>query len=720
MQTLLAICRSSAEHRALSAALLQSFVPLCPSPLAWRRSLQAHRPGVPLDAHVQLLYAAALDRLVAPIPVAPLHRALQRLHAEHEAWAAQQRAAAEAEAAARAEAAQQAAQHEAHLQALLLGQLEPDGEAEAAEADATLAAIAAALPGAQPEASVGEGMPPPPALLAGDHAAGPGSRPTAVPAAAAAAMFSGAPPAEGGTVPTPLLAEGMAPGSAHHVPGLSPAAGSSNVLASLAPAVATAAALAAHGSSSQLAALAPAGAAAALPNPAGWAHPPAGEPAAVLARTQAEALLPPEAPSSMPAAAAAATAAPVVAPPDEAATAAGDGAPAGQAAAELDLESLMLDFAEPLPACPTGRQPANPSHAPPAGDPPPPLDATAGQPLQRPPGQLQGVQTEQAEPVSGAEGRPEPQAVGQAGQDPAASAEQEDGAAPAPPAEQTAGGAAAAAPPLISQDVTAGGEHAAGAAALVPSQEGLLAAAAAGHAEAGTRAPAVGAQQAGPQSAALAGNLPAPPVWLPSEGQLERLRQHTPELGAAALLLLFCLHAAHPPLPDPGLASAAQTAAGLVTVAAGAEPARSGAADGTPAAGAANEQPGSGGPAAAEGGQQVGGPAGDDAGTVQTAGDREHVASGGGGGDAQGPALRTEPNPARGLETMGGGGRVKIYLSKEHQQALLGEWLARAACGRLSIAPPAPCNACVRPHCLAPLGLRSLELPLEQSDRPAL
>ena len=162
---------------------------------------QAHRPGVPLDAHVQLLYAAALDRLAAPIPAAPLHRALQRLHAEHEAWAAKQLAAAEENAAARAEAAQQAVQHEQHFQALLLEQLGPEEEAEAdaEEADAAFAAIAAALPGAHEDAAAGQGTGLPPALLAGDvaQAAVPGL--PAVAAAAAAAPADGSAANAGGS-----------------------------------------------------------------------------------------------------------------------------------------------------------------------------------------------------------------------------------------------------------------------------------------------------------------------------------------------------------------------------------------------------------------------------------------------------------------------------------------------------------------------------------------
>jgi hypothetical protein len=164
------------------------------------------------------------------------------------------------------------------------------------------------------------------------------------------------------------------------------------------------------------------------------------------------------------------------------------------------------------------------------------------------------------------------------------------------------------------------------------SKQGAPAPAAAGVGGAGSGAAQPAEQQ-------LPGGVPPPPLALPTEAQLQQLREHSPQLQAAALLLLFCLHAAHPPLPPPGMASAAQQAAA----------------------------------------QQVAGPA-----TAAAAG--SPAANGGGSGereeegeDAQGDGdgRAEEEGPRYSLTVVGGGGRVKIYLGREHQKALLGEAPAR-------------------------------------------
>jgi hypothetical protein len=95
---------------------------------------------------------------------------------------------------------------------------------------------------------------------------------------------------------------------------------------------------------------------------------------------------------------------------------------------------------------------------------------------------------------------------------------------------------------------------------------------------------------------------------LPTEQELAWLKQHSLELQAAALLVLFCMHAAQPPLPFPGLRSVGEAAAAAP---APAPPRLSASASGSQPVGAA-----------ARGG--------------------------------------------------GGGGSVKIYLSAEHQAAVLG------------------------------------------------
>lgn len=721
---------------------------------------------MPLDAHVQLLYAATLDRLAAPIPTAPLHRALQRLHAEHDAWAARQRAAAEEEAAARAEAARELAQQDGHLHALFLGQLGHEGEAEAdaAEADATFAAIAAALPGTKAGAGADEEMAPPLTLRPHDDAG--------AAAGASGAVASGNPPTVAGPVPTPLLAETMAPASADGVPGLSPAAGSSNMLASLAPAAAAAAAIAAHGSSSQLAALGPTGHAAAH----GTANK-SPKDAPEAAPAQAGAPLPAGAHAPAPAAGAAAAAGPAAGgAPQLPAAAAACGEAAADPAGELDLESLMLEFVEHPQGSPSAKHHVIPLLALPASEAQPrlgqqqpspqqgplPGEAAAGQRSQLPPERQQEARAQQGEPqgLAAAQQQQQPQQAGawqpaslpassahvaeaagqpaasngpqaqpaaaQKGSATAAAASQRAGSAAAPAAQQAATQAGAAAQPKPSQPAVPAAEQAPGAkAAVIASQGGGPAVAAPVHAAAAADAPAAGGEQAVAQAATLSGGAPQPPVQLPSAEQVERLRQHTPELGAAALLLLFCLHAAHPSLPDPGLASAAQTAAGLVAVPAVAGQERDGATEGGQAAAAArlDDSPASAAGAAAsqpdhdheaaEGwhadgaapdGSQA--PASGLAGGGPAPAASEQVDRGGGVGNPQGLATAEEPNPARGLEAMGGGGRVKIYLGREHQQALLGEAPHQQAGCRAPAGLPARPLACVgAATCLCRLAL---------------
>ena len=605
-----------------------------PSPVPFCRS-QAYRPGTTVDQHVQLLYAAALERLAAPIPPAALRRALAPLQAHHAAFREQEAAAAAAEeqraraaaeaaaaaarAAAEAEAAQREAaeRHRAEMQVVLLTQVEhqhEDLEYEAA-ADELTASIAAVLPPLAPlPARAAEAAAAPEDGLAAGGAA-------AAPAAAAA---SGAVPAP---LPTPLIEVAGVPASAPQLAALPAAAaapaeggmlrhsgtvaGSSNALAALGQAQ-PAGALAALGSSNHLAALAP------------------GEPGSPAAAAAAAAAARPAAagaagPAAGPAAGAAAGSPAAVSAAAVSAGAAAESGPSWTLADEVDLETVMLDFEE-------------------------------------------GEEDEQ-------QGPHQPQLH------------------PSPGSQQHAAAAAAAAGPL-------GGPQ-------------LL------------LAPAPGG----------AGEQVAPPaVALPDEAQLQQLQQHTPELQAAALLVLFCLHVAHPPLPKPGLASAAQQAAGVpgahpaaaaeqaggsggAAGAAGsapAEAARAGAAaageaGGAAAATAAASEGGGGAAAAAAGsaaaaaGQGEGGEA---ATSPQGGAAAAQVDVGGTIADATGAA-----DPGRQLTSLGGGGRVRIYVSSEHQQALLGEWrggnptvgngwsvacLAQLA-GCLWASRPAPFIACASP-----------------------
>ena len=108
-----------------------------PRPCRRHICLQAHRPATTVDQHVQLLYAAALERLLAPIASSAVTRALQPLRKQHEDAAA---AAAEVER----QQCEEAERQQAHLREMLLQDLEE--HQEEGEEEAATAALAAALP----------------------------------------------------------------------------------------------------------------------------------------------------------------------------------------------------------------------------------------------------------------------------------------------------------------------------------------------------------------------------------------------------------------------------------------------------------------------------------------------------------------------------------------------------------------------------------------------
>ncbi|KAI3425156.1 hypothetical protein D9Q98_008927 [Chlorella vulgaris] len=473
--------------------------------LSFSHVFQAHPHATSMDQHVQLLYAAALERLLDPIPPSAVTRALQPLRAQHEQAAA---AAAEAEQ----QQLEEQQQHEAHLQHLLLqditgqsserGGLEPGSDSGLEEAAA--AAIAAVLPPMPldapfplPRAAAGlPGLPASPQL-------------DILPGAAAAA--------DGAALPTPALAE----------PGVAVGPESTEQLAALPPAAAAAAAqqppaaipagvgtMHAHGLASRP------GSSDELP---GFSQQPLPGPQNGV-RTVAA-----------PGAAAAAAAGPNAAP---------------LAAEGLDLESLMLSFEGDHqqqhvqhPAQQQTELQAPPAAAPAAaaggadnapGDPVPCSCAPLAAPTTTGPWHLPGSSGPGPAALSFHDGLPFPMPI------------------PLLPAP-------AGLPPL---------------ARLVQPQ---------------------------PQPSQQQMELPP----LPTEQELAWLKQHSLELQAAALLVLFCIHAAQPPLPFPGLRSVGEAAA---------------AAPAPPQLGAS-----------ATGSQPV-----------------EAVAHG-----------------------RGGGGSVKIYLSAEHQAAVL-------------------------------------------------
>ena len=521
---------------------------------------------------MQLLYAAALERLLAPIASSAVTRALQPLRKQHEDAAA---AAAEVER----QQCEEAERQQAHLREMLLQDLEE--HQEEGEEEAATAALAAALPlfpgddggGARPPADCEAATD-----LFGTAALGPGSAPGPAPLSAVAPAAA--------AVPTPILADAAAvagPASAEQVAALP--AGTAAVAPGFVPPL--------PGSSTELKALLP---------------PPQMVPLMATAgsTTQLAALLP--------ASAAAAPAAPVQSLP--AATGPGSMASpplsvAGAVAEEVDLESVMLDFEEGQP----GRQQEQHHEQEHAGQGLPPLELDLGA----------GISQQQQQQQH--EGPPPP-----------LQSEQQPGTGPQhmlaePDPDQQAPVAAAAvlaagrpgtgfghAPllasgPLLPAAAAVAGGSAAGAGWVVPWAPGFAWPAPGAPIPFLLPQPAPGPQ---PQAAQQPVLLP-----LPTDEQLEQLRGHSLELQAAALLALFCLHAAHPPMPSPGLRSVGE-------------------------AGAAGPGPDT---AALEGG-----------------------GGGGGGGQPSGVG--------------GGGGRVKIYLSAEHQQALLGE---RPGCWDWHQDPPDVC-----------------------------